>query len=143
MSMDPGTVRRVWLPLVIGSVAFAIIFKASPSPYALARYTGLTLAVIGLSGIIIARRTLGQSFSWAPKARSLVTTGIYSRIRNPIYACGGICLIGTALMVWRLYFLVVLLALLPIQIVRARREAAVLESNFGEEYRQYRQRTWF
>jgi protein-S-isoprenylcysteine O-methyltransferase Ste14 len=29
------------------------------------------------------------------------------------------------------------------QIVRARREAAVLEAAFGEEYRRYRRQTWF
>jgi protein-S-isoprenylcysteine O-methyltransferase Ste14 len=29
------------------------------------------------------------------------------------------------------------------QIVRARKEAAVLEAKFGEEYRIYRSHTWF
>jgi protein-S-isoprenylcysteine O-methyltransferase Ste14 len=29
------------------------------------------------------------------------------------------------------------------QIIRARREAAILEATFGEEYRRYREQTWF
>jgi protein-S-isoprenylcysteine O-methyltransferase Ste14 len=33
--------------------------------------------------------------------------------------------------------------LIPMQIVRARKEARVLEEKFGEEYRAYRARTWF
>jgi protein-S-isoprenylcysteine O-methyltransferase Ste14 len=39
--------------------------------------------------------------------------------------------------------LAVLLVLVPMQIIRARREAAVLEAKFGDAYREYRQRTWF
>jgi protein-S-isoprenylcysteine O-methyltransferase Ste14 len=31
----------------------------------------------------------------------------------------------------------------PMQIVRARKESQVLEEKFGDEYRQYKQRTWF
>jgi protein-S-isoprenylcysteine O-methyltransferase Ste14 len=33
--------------------------------------------------------------------------------------------------------------IIPLQIFRARREAAVLEAKFGDEYREYRKRTWF
>jgi len=46
-------------------------------------------------------------------------------------------------MVGRPELLLILLALIPIQIIRARREAAVLEAKFGDEYREYRKRTWF
>jgi protein-S-isoprenylcysteine O-methyltransferase Ste14 len=50
---------------------------------------------------------------------------------------------GVAVMVGRPELLLILLALIPIQIIRARREAAVLEAKFGDEYREYRKRTWF
>jgi len=36
-----------------------------------------------------------------------------------------------------------LLALIPVQVLRARREAAVLEAKFGDAYRKYRKHTWF
>jgi protein-S-isoprenylcysteine O-methyltransferase Ste14 len=36
-----------------------------------------------------------------------------------------------------------LLLLIPLQVWRARNEARVLEEKFGEEYREYRRRTWF
>jgi protein-S-isoprenylcysteine O-methyltransferase Ste14 len=38
--------------------------------------------------------------------------------------------------------LALLLLIIPMQIVRARREAAVLEAEFGDEYRRYRAGTW-
>jgi protein-S-isoprenylcysteine O-methyltransferase Ste14 len=52
-------------------------------------------------------------------------------------------LAGLVLILWRLDLLIILLVIVPVQIIRARREAAVLEAKFGDAYREYRQRTWF
>jgi len=141
--MDPGTIWRVWLPLAGGLVALGLIFHSGPGPHGPARSIGLLLALIGLMGVILSRYALGRSFSIVPKATALVTTGIYSRIRNPIYISGEIVLAGLVLILWRFELLIVLLALVPLQIMRARREAAVLEAKFGDAYREYRKRTWF
>jgi protein-S-isoprenylcysteine O-methyltransferase Ste14 len=142
--MDRGTIWRVWLPLLGGLWAVGVLFYSGPGPHGLARWIGLLLALIGLGGVILARYTLGRSFSIAPKATALVTTGIYSRIRNPIYVSGMIFLVGVVLIVSRLQLLLaVLIVLIPMQIIRARREAAVLEAKFGDAYREYRKRTWF
>jgi protein-S-isoprenylcysteine O-methyltransferase Ste14 len=141
--MDRGTILRVWLPMVGGLLVLGWIFHSAPEPYGPTRLIGLVVALIGLAGVILSRYTLGRSFSVAPKATALVTSGIYSRIRNPIYVSGMIFLIGVALIVERPKLLAVLLVLIPMQIIRARREAAVLEAKFGDAYREYRRRTWF
>jgi protein-S-isoprenylcysteine O-methyltransferase Ste14 len=141
--MDRGTIWRAWLPLVAGLCALGWIFRSAPGPHGLARPIGLLLGLIGLAGVILARYTLGRSFSVAPKATALVTSGIYSRIRNPIYVFGMIFVAGLVLMVWAPYLLAVPLVLIPVQIIRSRREVAVLEAKFGDAYREYRKRTWF
>jgi protein-S-isoprenylcysteine O-methyltransferase Ste14 len=141
--MDPGTIWRVWLPLVAGLLALGLIFHSGPGPHGLARWIGLLLALIGLGAVILSRYTLGRSFSIVPKATALVTIGIYSRIRNPIYVSGMFFVAGAALILWRFELLIVLIVLIPVQIMRARREAAVLEAKFGDAYREYRKRTWF
>jgi protein-S-isoprenylcysteine O-methyltransferase Ste14 len=141
--MDRGTTLRVWLPLVAGLLLLGLIIHSAPGPHGLARSIGLLLGLIGLAGVILSRYTLGRSFSVAPKATALVTTGIYSRIRNPIYISGVVFLIGLALILGRPELLAVLLVIIPMQIIRARREAAVLEAKFGDAYREYRERTWF
>jgi protein-S-isoprenylcysteine O-methyltransferase Ste14 len=141
--MDRGTILRVWLPMVGGLLGLGWIFHSVPEPYGLLRLIGLVVALIGLAGVILSRYTLGRSFSIAPKATALVTSGIYSRIRNPIYISGMIFLIGVALIVERPKLLAILLVLIPMQIIRARREAAVLEAKFGDAYREYRRCTWF
>ena len=141
--MDRGTILRVWLPMVGGMLVLGWIVHSAPEPYGLPRLIGLVVALIGLAGVILSRYTLGRSFSIAPKATALVTSGIYSRIRNPIYISGMIFLVGVALIVERPKLLAILLVLIPMQIIRARREAAVLEAKFGDAYREYRRRTWF
>jgi len=78
-----------------------------------------------------------------PEARALVTHGIYSRIRNPIYVFSVLLLSGVVLYVEKPAWLAFLMILIPVQVIRARREARVLEEKFGEEYRAYRRRTWF
>ena len=107
------------------------------------RMVGLLLSLIGLGGVIISRYTLGRSFSIVPKATALITSGVYSRIRNPIYVFGEIFLIGVVLLLERPKLLLIMLVLIPVQVLRARREAAVLEAKFGDSYREYRKRTWF
>jgi protein-S-isoprenylcysteine O-methyltransferase Ste14 len=141
--MDFATIRRVWLPLIIASVATGYIFKTAPGPHDWMRWLGLVLALIGIAGVILSRYTLGRSFSIVPKATALVTTGIYSKIRNPIYVSGTFFIAGAVLMLRRPEGLLLLMIVIPLQIFRARREAAVLEAKFGDEYREYRRRTWF
>jgi protein-S-isoprenylcysteine O-methyltransferase Ste14 len=141
--MDFGTIRRVWLLLAVALVAIVMIFRSGLGPHGPARWLGLLIALIGLAGVILSRYTLGRSFSVAPKATVLVTAGIYSRIRNPIYVSGVVLLLGVILIVWRRDFLSALLVIIPMQIIRARREATALEAKFGDEYREYRKHTWF
>jgi protein-S-isoprenylcysteine O-methyltransferase Ste14 len=73
----------------------------------------------------------------------LVTSGLYSKIRNPIYVFGAIVIAGLALFWNRPYFLWALAVLIPLQIWRARKEARILEEKFGEEHRAYRRQSWF
>ena len=92
--------------------------------------------------MILARYTLGRSFSVTAKARALVTTGIYARIRNPIYVSSSVFVAGIFLIVRQPRLWLVLAAIIVMQIVRARNEARVLEAGFGDAYREYRRHTW-
>ena len=141
--MDRGTWLRVWLPLVAGLYAVGFVFVRGPGPHDALRWLGLALLLVGLGGVILARHTLGRSFSIRAKATELVTTGIYSRIRNPIYVSSVIFITGLIVTVRRPALVLLLVVIIPLQIIRARREAQVLEAKFGEAYREYRRGTWF
>jgi protein-S-isoprenylcysteine O-methyltransferase Ste14 len=141
--LDRRALLRVWLPLVGGLLGLLGIFWLGPGPHGVARVVGLLLGLIGLGVVILSRHTLGQSFSVAPKAKELVTRGIYSRIRNPIYIFAEVFLLGLTVILWRPELLILLAILIPAQVIRARKEAAVLEERFGDSYRAYRKQTWF
>jgi protein-S-isoprenylcysteine O-methyltransferase Ste14 len=111
-------------------------------PWPPLRIAGGVIALSSLSLIAVARIQLGRLFSIRARATRLVTTGLYSRIRNPIYVFGCIFFLGLAMFIPAWWLLLALIIVIPVQIVRARREAEVLEATFGEEYRRYRQQTW-
>ncbi len=114
-----------------------------PGTWNAARLVGFCIAVPAAVLLFTARWQLGRSFSVTPQARELVTWGIYSRIRNPIYVFSALLLLGVLIALQHRYALLLLLVLIPIQITRAHQEAKVLEAKFGEEYRNYRKGTWF
>ncbi len=107
------------------------------------RVAGLILAVAGLILLTVARLQLGDAFSITPQASILVTRGLYRRIRHPVYVFGAVAIAGLFLYLSLPRLLFVFLVLIPLQIVRARREERVLEQRFGDEYRAYRRATWF
>ena len=128
------------VPLV--GIAYLVYYYAAP-PWTALRIAGVILLGIGLLLLTIARIQLGNSFSIAPEARSLVTRGLYSRFRNPVYVFGSIAILGLILFLNRPYFLLFFLVIIPLQIVRARAESRVLEKHFGDQYRLYKSQTWF
>lgn len=112
-------------------------------PFTPLRIAGWTIAVASFFLWAAARIQIGGAFAVKPKAKALVTRGIYSRIRNPIYLFSGLWLAGLLLALGKPSWLAILLVLALVQTVRARKEARVLEERFGEQYRQYRRETWF
>jgi protein-S-isoprenylcysteine O-methyltransferase Ste14 len=124
-------------------VLAAIIIFFPRLPWTRLRLAGLALAIFGFTMLTIARFQLGNAFSITPQANMLVTRGIYTGIRHPVYVFSAIGITGLFLYLDLPKLLVLLLAIIPMQVVRARREEQVLEARFGEEYRTYKHNTWF
>jgi protein-S-isoprenylcysteine O-methyltransferase Ste14 len=104
---------------------------------------GVGMAIFGFACWVMARIQLGESFSVSAQAKALVTTGLYSKLRHPIYTFGGIAFLGLFIAWGRPIPLVVFLIAYSMQIFRIKKEDAILENEFGEEYRRYRESTWF
>jgi protein-S-isoprenylcysteine O-methyltransferase Ste14 len=111
-------------------------------PWTTSRVAGAVLTFPALLLWLVARIQLGRSFAVGAKAKELVTHGLYSRIRNPIYFFGSLFIAGLVLVIGRPIWLLILVVLVPMQVIRARVEARVLEEKFGDAYRQYRSKTW-
>jgi protein-S-isoprenylcysteine O-methyltransferase Ste14 len=124
------------------AIGYFVYLFAHP-PWTPMRLSGLILLIPALILLTISRMQLGNSFSLAPRATRLVTHGIYSRIRNPIYVFGAFVAAGLFLFLEQPYLLFLLVPMLILQIKRAGAEARVLEEHFGDDYRRYRASTWF
>ena len=133
--------RIIGFGLLLGVIAY-FFWSYQPNRWTWMQTLGVCMMVAGFPLWLTAHVQLGSSFAISAQARTLVTRGLYAKFRNPIYLFGSLGIAGTFLLSGRPYLLVVFVALIPLQVVRARSEARVLEAKFGDEYRLYRRGTW-
>ena len=107
------------------------------------RITGLVMTLGFGSLLLTARIQLGNAVSFGAEANKLITTGLYSKFRNPVYVFGILSIVGFALYLHMWVLLAAAVIITPLQVFRARNEAKVLEEAFGDEYRAYKAKTWF
>jgi protein-S-isoprenylcysteine O-methyltransferase Ste14 len=107
------------------------------------RIAGTAIAAPAFLLFVAARIKLGRAFSVQAKATTLVTTGLYSRIRNPIYFFSAIFILGMIIWTGRPWLRLFFAVLIPLQVVRSRTDERVLTEKFGAAYLDYKQKTWF
>ncbi len=127
--------------LFLGMLLFVVFLM--PGAWNGRRFLGLAIMIVGAILLFTARFQLGNSFSVIPQARELVTCGLYSKIRNPIYVFSSLLVLGLFIVIGRPYLFAILALLVALQTFRAHKESRVLEAKFGEQYREYRKQTWF
>jgi len=130
------------LALIVVAVPLFVVSFWGP-PWTWWRVAGLAIAVPSVVLLVLARVQLGRSFSVSAKATALVTTGLYARIRNRIYVFGSLAIAGFILWMDRPWVLLAFAAVIPMQAMRSRKEARVLEQEFGAAYLEYKRKTWF
>ena len=135
--------KNILLTLLVSASLNLAVWQRRPAEWTLMPIVGFCFLSVGFLLWAVARFQLGTSFAVTVQARSLVTHGLYSKIRNPIYIFGSCMIVGFILILEKPLGLLVFLLLIPLQLWRARKEAAVLEAKFGEPYRTYCASTWF
>ncbi|SPE20272.1 membrane hypothetical protein [Candidatus Sulfotelmatomonas gaucii] len=127
--------------VMVGLVLFGM--HAANLPWTAWRIAGVAIVVPAFLFFVAARIELGRAFSVKAKATTLVTTGVYSRIRNPIYFFGALVVLGVVIWTERPWLLLFLAVLIPMQVVRSRKEEKALTERFGAAYLEYKRKTWF
>ena len=138
--MKPSAAIVTFLPIILLGL---LLWRFTTEPWSPLKIVGFVIMLLSGTLLTIARLQLGNSFSVSPQATALVTHGLYAKIRNPVYVFSAILLVGLALFLNQLKFLWLLVVLIPMQILRARKESEILEAHFGDAYRQYKSTTWF
>lgn len=129
------------LPLMMGLSVY--IYYRSAGHIVLASFIGFSLALISFSLWGIARYQLGKSFRVRAEAHQLVVNGLYSKIRHPIYLFGGLTYL--CLFLAGGYYksaIAYCIIYMTYQNIRIGNEESLLQQNFGDEYKKYREQTW-
>jgi len=136
----------------IGMVGIPIVYVVTPGldmfilplPEVI-KWLGIVLNIFGLVFLIWIHRVLGQHWSMMLKLgeeHKLVTTGPYSRIRHPMYTFFYILVISNALI--SLNAMVGICGIILwscLYVMRIEDEEKMLIEGFGDEYREYIERT--
>jgi len=102
----------------------------------------MALIVFGAAIWLAGRMSLGSAHATVPKVKALVTDGVYSKVRHPIYTGLQFMFWGLCLWFGSLIGLVASFAIvLPLSMWRARAEERMLERAFGKKYSDYKART--
>ncbi len=139
--MKAGNAYAHLILVLAGLTSLFIHFRGRP--WDTTRLLGIAILIPSLALWFLARIQLGRSFSVRAQARELVTHGLYSKFRNPVYLFGSLGILGVILYIGHLQWLWVFALLVPLQFFRTRKEEKVLREKFGDTYLAYRQRTWF
>ncbi len=102
---------------------------------------GAALIIVGVALVVLARRELaqhGQPTDPGLATSRLVTTGVFSVSRNPLYL-GGVCILGGIALALNLPWVLALLlpAMVACHYVLIAPEERYLAARFGEKYRVY------
>lgn len=105
------------------------------------QYIGIPFICIGFGFWISGVVHLGKAFHGLPRANKLVTTGIYSTIRHPVYIGSVLVFSGISIITLHLWVVAATILLFFIQFIRSRIENCLLEQHFGHKYEIYKRKT--
>jgi protein-S-isoprenylcysteine O-methyltransferase Ste14 len=92
---------------------------------------------------IYGRFSLGTTYSLLPQAKSIISTGMYSKISHPLYFSQMITLGGFILFMGQGEMWILFVFILCIQFYRIKQEEKILTEEFGNQYWEYKKSTWF
>ena len=148
-----SAVQRLMAALVLAVGAFLIFAHATPlgplnsrfvpNTFSL-RVAAVIMVITGLGFSVWARVHLGKFWSsrvTLKEGHQLIQSGPYARVRHPIYSGIALAMVGTALFSGQWRALIGATIFIVGHWLKSRREEALLTSQFGPEYEDYRRRT--
>ena len=154
VAVDRKTVgENILLTLLrVGNGALPLVYIFTPwlsfADYRLPSWAGWVGAAILTISLWVLWRThaaLGRYWSDSVQLRhghQLITSGIYRRIRHPMYTSGWLLGIAQALLLWNWVVAVAGLGSFALlYFIRVRREEQMMLDRFGEAYRDYMNKT--
>ena len=142
------TLRLIGIAAMAGLIAYLInpawmAWASMPLPVWL-RWTGVGLALIAGLVVVWMFRTLGRNLTdtvVTRKQHTLVTNGPYRWVRHPLYTLAVLLGVANSLAAANWFFFVAGCFVFLLLAIRTRKEEENLLARFGDDYRNYMQRT--
>jgi protein-S-isoprenylcysteine O-methyltransferase Ste14 len=142
--MKDYTLRIITGGLLLIVLVVTVIFRYQFNGGEYLRTTGLIIGALGAVILIIGIMTLGKYFTASINPKGLVTHGIYSKIRHPIFIGVILVYLGIEFIFQSIYgLLLVIFVLIPFYIYSAIEEEKILSEKFKEQYTAYKKKTLF
>lgn len=142
------TLRPIGISGMMGFLAFMIdpwLMSWSALPLRdWLRWTGIGIGVLAGALLVWTFRSLGKNLTdtvVTRKEHTLVTSGPYRWVRHPFYVVVGLSLAAGSLATANWFILLAGILALGLIVLRTPIEEEKLLARFGDEYRQYRERT--
>jgi len=140
--------RLTGLAGMTGFIAYLInpacmAWAAVPLP-AWLRWTGVGFGLIAGLLLVWTFRSLGRNLTdtvVTRKEHTLVITGPYRWVRHPLYTSAALATLANSLAAANWFFFVAGCLMLLLLVIRTRNEEQNLIARFGDDYRNYMQRT--
>lgn len=142
--------KKVFLAYILeGSILFGLFreFFSGKVPFSFLHtnvylIVGFFSILFGVCLCFLAHKQLGDSWTHAAsiKAKTLVTKGIYSSIRHPIYTGLILSYVGSQILVGSWLWISCLFLFIPAYL-QAKKEEILLEKKFGQTFISYKKKT--
>lgn len=142
--MKDYTLRIINGGILLTILVLTIIFRYQFNGSEYLRTIGFIIGAIGVVILITGILTLGKYFTASITPKGLVTHGIYSKIRHPIFMGVILVYLGIELIFKSIYgLLLVFFILIPFYIYSAIEEEKMLSKTFKDKYTDYKKKTLF
>jgi len=146
---DRQSLITIWVTIMIVMPVAQYISGRYPKPisnYEYTSYIGMGMIITGMIFRFIAVYTLGRYFTVNVTIRTdhkIIQQGLYKYLRHPSYLGSLFSFLGNGFALNNWYgMLIVFIPVLLAFMNRMRIEEELLVSNFGQEYIEYKKRTW-
>lgn len=134
------------VPLLLSFTFLSIFFWFNNFQQTWIYFTGLVINILGLFIWWSAKITLAEKWypGWGqPKIKKLVTRGVYSKIRHPLYWGINFTLIGLCLIRLNIFLIILSLLIIAYFFWRMDIETKFLIKTLGKKYLDYKKKTLF
>jgi protein-S-isoprenylcysteine O-methyltransferase Ste14 len=142
--MNDYTLRIINGGILLIILVLTIIFRYQFNGGEYLRTIGFIIGAIGVVILITGIMTLGKYFTASITPKGLVTHGIYSKFRHPIFMGVILVYLGMEFIFQSIYgLLLVIFVLIPFYIYSAIEEEKMLSKTFKDKYTAYKKKTLF